>query len=58
MLTYGKDVTMSSRTKSTEVLLRWKYVREAVGQALYTLESMTLLTLWPCVKTNLLRDIR
>jgi len=49
---------MSSRTKSTEVLLRWKYVREAVGQALYTLESMTLLTLWPCVKTNLLRDIR
>jgi len=36
ILTYGKDVTMSS-----EVLLRRKYVRQAVGRALYTLEQFT-----------------
>jgi len=28
ILTYGKDVTMSSRTQATDVLLRWKYVRQ------------------------------
>jgi len=32
-LTYGKDVTMFSRMQTTEVLLRWKYVRQAVGRA-------------------------
>jgi len=37
ILTYGKDVTMSSRTQTTEFLLGWKYVRQAVGRALYTL---------------------
>jgi len=42
MQAYGKDVTMSSRTQTTEVLLRWKYVRQAVGQALYTLEQFTI----------------
>jgi len=41
ILTYGKDV-MSSRTPSTEVLLRWNYVRQAVGRALYTLEQFTI----------------
>ena len=35
ILTYGKDVTTSSRTQTTEVLLRWKCVRQAVGRALY-----------------------
>jgi len=33
---------MSSRTQTTEVLLRWKYVRQAVGRALYTLEQFTI----------------
>jgi len=33
---------MSSRTQTTEVHLRWKYVRQAVGQALYTLEQFTI----------------
>ena len=42
MLTYGKDITISSRTQTTEVLLRWKYVRQAVGRALYTLEQFTI----------------
>jgi len=42
MLTYGKDVTMSSRTQTTEVLLKWKYVRQAVGRAFYTLEQFTV----------------
>ena len=37
ILTYGKDVTMSSRTQTTEFLLGWKHVRQAVGWALYTL---------------------
>ena len=32
-LTYGKDVTMFSRMQTTEVLLRWKYVRQVVGRA-------------------------
>jgi len=41
ILTYGKDVAMSSRTQTTEVLLRWKSVRRAVGRALYTLEQFT-----------------
>ena len=40
MLTYGKDVTMSSRTQTAEVLLKWKYVRQAV--AFYTLEQFTV----------------
>ena len=31
---------MSSRTQITEVLLRGKYVRQAVERALYTLEDM------------------
>jgi len=42
VLTYGKDVTMSSRTQTTEVLLAWKYVRQAVERALYTLEQFTI----------------
>jgi len=42
ILIYGKDLTMSSRTQTTEVLLRWKYVRQAVGRALYTLEQFTI----------------
>jgi len=43
ILTYGKDVTMSSRTPSTEVLVRRKYVEvSAAGQALYTLEQFTI----------------
>ena len=33
---------MSSRTQTTEVLLGWKYVRQAVGRALYTLEQFTI----------------
>jgi len=33
---------MSSRTQTTEVLLAWKYVRQAVGRALYTLEQFTI----------------
>ena len=33
---------MSSRTQTTEVLLRWKYVRQAVARALYTLEQFTI----------------
>ena len=33
---------MSSRTQTTEVLLRWKYVRQAVGRALYSLEQFTI----------------
>jgi len=33
---------MSSGTQTTEVLLRWKYVRPAVGWALYTLEQFTI----------------
>ena len=33
---------MCSRTQTTEVLLRWKYVRQAVGRALYTLEQFTI----------------
>jgi len=33
---------MSSRMQTTEVLLRWKYVRQAVGRALYTLEQFTI----------------
>jgi len=41
ILTYGKDV-MSSRTQTTEVLLRWKCVTQAVGRALYTLEQFTI----------------
>ena len=41
ILTYWKDVAMSSRTQTTEVLLRWKSVRRAVGRALYTLEQFT-----------------
>ena len=39
---HGKDVTMSSRTQTTEILLRWKYLRRAVGRALYTLEQFTI----------------
>jgi len=35
---------MSSRTQTTEVLLRWKYVRQAVGRAFYTLELNSLLS--------------
>ena len=42
ILTYGKDVTMSSGTQTTEVLLRWKYVRQAVERALCTLEQFTI----------------
>jgi len=34
---------MFSRTQTTEVLLRWKYVRQAEGRALYTLEHSLLL---------------
>jgi len=41
-LTYGKDVTMFSRMQTIEVLLRWKYVRQAVGRAWYTLEQFTI----------------
>jgi len=41
-MTYGKDVTMSSRTQTTEVLLRWKCVRQTVGRALCTLEQFTI----------------
>jgi len=33
---------MSSRTQTTEVLLRWKYVRQAVGLALYTVDQFTI----------------
>ena len=33
---------MSSRMQTTEVLLRWKYVRQAVGRALYILEQFTI----------------
>jgi len=33
---------MSSRTQTTEVLLRWKYVRQAAERALYTLEQFTI----------------
>ena len=33
---------MSSRTQTTEVLLRWKYVRQAVARALCTLEQFTI----------------
>jgi len=33
---------MSSGTQTTEVLLRWKYVRQAVGRALYNLEQFTI----------------
>jgi len=33
---------MSSRTQTTEVLLKWKYVRQAVGRAFYTLEQFTV----------------
>jgi len=33
---------MSSGTQTTEVLLRWKYVRQAVQRALYTLEQFTI----------------
>jgi len=33
---------MCSRTQTTEVLLRWKYVRQGVGRALYTLEQFTI----------------
>jgi len=36
ILTYGKDITMSSRTQTTEILLRWKYARQAVVRSLYT----------------------
>ena len=39
---HGKAVTMSSRTQTTEVLLRCKYVRQAVGRALYTIEQFTI----------------
>ena len=42
VLTYGKDVTMSSRTQTTEVLLAWKYVRQALERAMYTLEQFTI----------------
>ena len=42
ILTYGKDVTMSSRTQTTEILLRWKYVRQAVVRSLYTRALWTL----------------
>jgi len=42
ILTYGKDVNMSFRKQTTEVLLRWNYVRQAVGRALYTLEQLTV----------------
>jgi len=41
-MTYGKDVAMSSRTQTTEVLFRWMCVRQAVGRALYTLEQFTI----------------
>jgi len=34
---------MSSRTQTTEVLLRWKHVRKAVGRALYSLLLNSLL---------------
>ena len=33
---------MSSRTQTTEILLRWKYLRRAVERALYTLEQFTI----------------
>ena len=33
---------MSSRTQTSEVLLRWKYVRQAVRRALYILEQFTI----------------
>jgi len=33
---------MSFGTQTTEVLLRWKYVRQAVQRALYTLEQFTV----------------
>jgi len=33
---------MPSRTQTTEVLLRWKYVRQAVERALCTLEQFTI----------------
>jgi len=46
ILTYGKDVTMTSRTQTTEVLLRWKYVRQAVGRALHTWGEVTSQSLW------------
>jgi len=42
ILTYGKDITISSRTQTTDVLLRWKYVRQAMRRALYTLEQFTI----------------
>jgi len=42
ILEYGKDVTMSSRTQTTEVLLRWNYVRQAEERALCTLEQFTI----------------
>ena len=42
ILTYGKAVTMSSRTQTTEVLLRWKYVTQAVGRALCRAYSWTV----------------
>jgi len=38
----GKDVTMPCSTQTTEVLLGWKCVRQAVGRALYTLEQFTI----------------
>ena len=33
---------MSSKNTTTEVLLRWKYVRQAVQRALCTLEQFTI----------------
>jgi len=33
---------MPSRTQTTEVLLRWKYVRQAVERASCTLEQFTI----------------
>jgi len=40
-LAYG-PVTTSSRTQTTEVLFRWKYVRQTVGRALNSLLSARL----------------
>ena len=43
ILAYGKDVNhVLYRMQTTGVLLTWKYVRQAVGRTLYTLEQFTI----------------
>ena len=41
-----------SRMQTTEVLLRWKYVRQAVGWAFYTLAWLSQ----ECLANTLLQD--